>query len=349
MFDEQRLDFLIKFGSYKPKYVFIRIFIISLVSVIVLFFIEKVTSYEELLNIRQEVMYLIGIIAFNSVSEINLLLMRWLQKSKRLRWKLNLQIVIVISVSIILSLLWVNLTQKIIGSDEKIIMHRPTQIALFLGILIVVIHLLINIISNLLKQWIDNREEINELRQAKLLSDYNLLKDRLNPHFLFNNLSVLKSLIQFSPENAEIFTQNFTNVYRYVLKSHAEKTVLLKEELTFLESYIALHQERIGEGLIVNIEINELELKKSIPPMSLQLLVENAIKHNIANKSHPLKIEIYSEKGMLIVKNNLNIKESTYSTNTGLQSLIRQYQLLEDLEVRIIKTEDFFKVELPLI
>jgi LytS/YehU family sensor histidine kinase len=195
----------------------------------------------------------------------------------------------------------------------------------------------------------DNRKELNSLKQAKMLSDYNLLKDRLNPHFLFNNLSVLKSLIRYNPQSAEIFTQNFTNVYRYVLNSQEIKTVPLKEELKFLASYIALHKERIGEGLTVNIDISDSELQKSIPPMSLQLLVENAIKHNVANKLHPLQIDIYSESDNLIVKNNLNKKETTYSTKTGLQSLVQQYQLLADLEVEVISNEGFFSVKLPLI
>lgn len=349
MFDERKLYVLIKFGSYKAKYVAIRLLIISLISIGIFYFIETITPPSELQNIENSFMYAIGIVAFNSVSEINLLLMRLLNRSKHLRWKIYLQFIIVISVSILLSYFWVKIIQKIIGANDNIILHRPTQIALLTGMLIIVIHLLVNIISSLLKEWIDNRKEIDELQQAKLLNDYNSLKDRLNPHFLFNNLSVLKSLIQYSPKSAAIFTQNFTNVYRYVLSSQELKTVLLHEELKFLESYIALHKERIGEGLMINLNIDDALLQKSIPPMSLQLLVENAIKHNIANKLHPLKIEIYSEKGALIIKNNLNIKESTYSTKTGLQSLTHQYQLIADLEVGIIQTEEYFMVELPLI
>lgn len=349
MFDERSLDFLIRFGSYKAKYVVIRIFLLSLLSLGIFYFIETITPQGELHTVRKEFMFLLGIVAYNSVSEINLLLMRLLNRSKRLKWKIYLQIIIVISVSLLLAYFWFKLIQVIIGDNDNIILHGPTQIALLAGILVIIIHLLVNIISNLLKEWIVNRKEIDELRQAKLLNDYNSLKDRLNPHFLFNNLSILKSLIHYSPESAEIFTQNFTNVYRYVLKSHTKKTVLLAEELKFLKSYVALHKERIGEGLKIDINIDDSLLKKSIPPMSLQLLVENAIKHNIANKLHPLQIEIYSENDMLIVKNNLNTKESTYSTKTGLQSLTRQYQLIADLEISIVKTEEYFEVALPLI
>ena len=274
--------------------------------------------------------------------------MRLLNKSRTLRWKIYLQVVIVISVSVLLAFFWVQVTQRIVNTDE-LILHKATQTVLLVGLLIVLIHLLVIIISNLLKESIENRHEVAELRQAKLQSDYNFLKDRLNPHFLFNNLSILKSLIQYSPESATVFTQNFTNVYRYVLKSHNEKTVTLKEELLFLDSYIALHKERIGEGLKIKINIDDALLQKSIPPMSLQLLVENAIKHNVANKLHHLKIEIFSEGNMLVVRNNLNIKETTYSTHTGLQTLIQQYQLLENREVEVIKNDECFIVKLPII
>lgn len=348
MFDEQRLTPLIKFGSYQPKYLAFRIFAITLVSVFIFLFIEMITPAEQFLGIPKIYIYLIGIAAFNSISEINLLLMRLLNKSRTLRWKIYLQVVIVISVSVLLAFFWVQVTQRIVNTDE-LILHKATQTVLLVGLLIVLIHLLVIIISNLLKESIENRHEIAELRQAKLQSDYNSLKDRLNPHFLFNNLSILKSLIQYSPESATVFTQNFTNVYRYVLKSHNEKTVTLKEELLFLDSYIALHKERIGEGLKIKINIDDALLQKSIPPMSLQLLVENAIKHNVANKLHHLKIEIFSEGNMLVVRNNLNIKETTYSTHTGLQTLIQQYQLLENREVEVIKNDECFIVKLPII
>ena len=175
------------------------------------------------------------------------------------------------------------------------------------------------------------------------------LKDRLNPHFLFNNLSVLKSLIRFSPKDAEIFTQNFTNVYRYVLNSHEKKTVILKDELEFLNSYIALHKERIGEGLEVNIDIDEDALKKEVPPMSLQLLIENAVKHNIANKQQKLLIEVKSLPEYLIVKNNINRKETTYSTQTGLTALKAQFKLLANKEVVVSDDGEFFTVEIPYL
>jgi len=206
-------------------------------------------------------------------------------------------------------------------------------------------------LSGTTKVWIDSKKELGDLKQAKLLSDYNSLKDRLNPHFLFNNLSVLKSLIRYNPKDAEIFTQNFTNVYRYVLNSHEKDTVTLEDELEFLNSYIALHKERIGEGLDVSIHIKEDLLKNEIPPMTLQLLIENAIKHNIASKTQVLKIEIESdiENSILTIRNNINKKETTYSTQTGIDTLKAQYLLISNNRVNIDDDGEFFTVKIPLL
>jgi len=238
---------------------------------------------------------------------------------------------------------------EIAFGSNNLLKHEVTQLILILGLLILLIHLLVIILSGTTKRWIESKKELTDLQEAKLISDYNSLKDRLNPHFLFNNLSVLKSLIRYNPADAEIFTQNFTNVYRYVLNSHEKKTTVLKDELEFLSSYIALHKERIGEGLDVSIDVDEDALKKEIPPMSLQLLIENAIKHNIASKQQKLKIEVKSYPEYLMVKNNINKKETTYSTQTGLKTLRAQFKLLANRDIVVIDNSEFFTVEMPLL
>ncbi|HZK07296.1 MAG TPA: histidine kinase [Bacteroidales bacterium] len=348
MFDEKRLQFLIDLSSYKPRYVFIRLLIITVVSIILIHVSQLLADEPPIHDKLQTLAYFIAAIAFNSIMELNLLLMRILNRIERYKWNIYLQAISVIGLSMLLIFVWFQIARKVFG-DENILDHGITQIVLITGLLILIIHLLIIIITHLGKEWINNRKEIDELKQAKLISDYNSLKDRLNPHFMFNNLSVLKSMIRFNPHEAETFTQNFTNVYRYVLKSHEEKTVSLQEELRFIESYIALHKERIGEGLQVVIDVDEALLQRAILPMSLQLLVENAIKHNIANKQNPLKIEIVAGQQSLFVKNNRNHKASTYSTNTGLQTLQSQYKLIADEQIKIEAPPEYYKVTLPLL
>ncbi len=348
MFDEKRLQFLIDLSSYKPLYVFIRLLIITAVSILLIHVSQLLADVPPLDDKLEPLSYFIAAVAFNSIMELNLLLMRILNRIERFKWNIYLQAISVIAFSLVLIFIWFKIAQKVFG-DENILDHGITQIVLITGLLILIIHLLIIIITHLGKEWINNRKEIEELKQAKLISDYNSLKDRLNPHFMFNNLSVLKSMIRFSPQEAEAFTQNFTNVYRYVLKSHEEKTVSLQEELRFIESYIALHKERIGVGLQVEINVDDAALQRAIPPMSLQLLVENAIKHNVANKQNPLKIEIVAGKQSLFVKNNRNPKESTYSTNMGLKTLQSQYKLIADEQIKIEAVPEYFKVTLPLL
>ncbi|MCA1744790.1 MAG: histidine kinase, partial [Bacteroidales bacterium] len=137
-------------------------------------------------------------------------------------------------------------------------------------------------------------------------------------------------------------------VYRYVLMSSRHKLVTLEDELTFIRSYIAMHQERLGDGLFVTYCISEDELQRKVPTLSLQFLVENAIKHNIANTKEPLFIEISAQNHLLIVKNNLTPKLSTYSTNTGLRNLKRRIQFLApDKDLIIRDTIDSFTVKVP--
>lgn len=344
----KHIEFFINIGTYKTKFVIGRILVVSVVSVI-LVNISKVVSdilpYEDQSKIYP---YLIVIAAFNSATEINLLLMRWFSKIESLRWKIYPQVLAIIFVTFVLVVFWLKVAE-ILFVDDDILNHSATKITLILGTSFLVIHILIVIISNLTKEWMNTRREIEELKQAKLLSDYNSLKDRLNPHFLFNNLSVLKSLIHYSPKDAEIFTQNFTDVYRYVLTSHEKPTVSLEKELGFLRAYIALRKERIGEGLEVDLDIDTEVLQKEIPPMALQLLVENAIKHNITSKKEPLKIEIYSKRKTITVKNNLNKKDTTYSTHMGMDTLRAQYKLVSNKGITVMNDGSFYYVTVPLL
>ena len=149
--------------------------------------------------------------------------------------------------------------------------------------------------------------------------------------------------------SAVAFTQNFTDTYRYVLQSRDRTTVRLDEELEFIRSYAGLHAMRMGEALKVDYAIDPSLENRLIPPLSLQLLVENAIKHNIASKEEPLEISIYSAEKSIWVENNFQPKDSGYSTSKGLSNLIARYEFLTDKKISVTQTETVFKVELPLL
>ncbi|MBR7034877.1 MAG: histidine kinase, partial [Bacteroidales bacterium] len=141
----------------------------------------------------------------------------------------------------------------------------------------------------------------------------------------------------------------FTDIYRYVLQSKDKDLVTLSEELQFVKSFVALHKERIGDGLNVMFNIPDELLGKSLVPLGLQILVENALKHNIASKSEPLNIHIYTNRDMLIVENNLNKKETVFSTKKGLGNITKRYKILTDRQVSVNQSSTNFIVSIPLI
>jgi len=191
--------------------------------------------------------------------------------------------------------------------------------------------------------------ENERLKQEKLKMDYMALQDQINPHFLFNNMSTLIAIIRSDPKAAIRYAENFSDVYRYVLQSKDNVSIKLEDELLFIKAYLALHQERLGGGLQVDMNINEELLNYHLPPLSLQLVVENAVKHNIATLQTPLTLKIFTENERIIVSNSLNQKRSTYSTHTGIRNLQKRYGFLSDEELVIEKTDQSFTVELPLI
>ncbi|WP_282073022.1 2TM domain-containing protein [Polaribacter atrinae] len=176
------------------------------------------------------------------------------------------------------------------------------------------------------------------------------LKNQLDPHFLFNSLNVLTSLIGENPAQAEKFTTKLSKVYRYVLEQRNKDLVPIDEELKFAKTYMQLLEMRFEDAVKFNIpdSISTNELK--IVPLSLQLLLENAVKHNVVSSSKPLTISIYEEDGYLIIENNVNPKEAIgKSTKVGLQNIADRYGLITQKGVKIENNNKIFKVSLPLL
>ncbi|WP_081212487.1 2TM domain-containing protein [Salegentibacter sediminis] len=176
------------------------------------------------------------------------------------------------------------------------------------------------------------------------------LKNQLDPHFLFNSLNVLSSLIEENPEKAQKFTGSLSKVYRYVLEQKDKELVSLKEELEFSRVYMKLLHMRFENSIHFEIDENFTSEEAKIVPLSLQLLLENAVKHNIASESRPLIIKIYEEQGHLIVKNNLQIKETLHQREgVGLENIINRYGLVTKRKIFIEKDRDTFTVKLPIL
>lgn len=176
------------------------------------------------------------------------------------------------------------------------------------------------------------------------------LKSQLDPHFLFNSLNVLTSLISENPNQAEKFTTKLSKVYRYVLEQKDKDLIPLEEELKFAKAYMELLKMRFEDGIKFSIPeiVSDSELK--IVPLSLQLLLENAVKHNVITSNNPLEIRIFEENGFLSIENNISPKASLEkSTKIGLKNINQRYSLITNETVEITNYNKIFKVKLPLL
>lgn len=200
------------------------------------------------------------------------------------------------------------------------------------------------------KNWKEAAIQQEELKRAHLALQYQSLKDQISPHFLFNSLSSLATLINTDTGKATEFVHKLSDVYRYVLEQHENELVPLKDDLKFLEDYIFLQKIRFGDNLQVQNNL-ELDQNRLVIPLSLQMLVENAIKHNEISAEHPLVIGITSMgKGHVIVKNNLQRKEvSEPSPGTGLENLKKQITWFSDDPLLVQEEPDAFIVRMPTI
>lgn len=192
--------------------------------------------------------------------------------------------------------------------------------------------------------------EKEQLESENIKSQLEGLKNQVNPHFLFNSLNTLTYLIPEDPDRAVGFVQQLSKVYRYILEIKDQKLIPLSEELKFLDAYIFLLKERFGENFQITVNIPEAFLSSKVVPLSLQLLLENAIKHNIISNLKPLKIEVFVEKEKLIVRNNLQKKNQVMnSTKAGLQNIRNRYSFFSNKNVEVLSTAEYFIVMLPLI
>lgn len=193
-------------------------------------------------------------------------------------------------------------------------------------------------------------EEQEKLKRESLSAQLNALRTQVNPHFLFNNLNTLSSIIPEDPKQAVDFVQQLSKVYRHILDVKEEKSILLKDELEVMKAYAFLLQTRFGHNLEISIDVADEKLQKRIVPLSLQLLMENAIKHNIVSADKPLKIEVFAENGSLVVSNNLQKKNQVHeSTGIGLDNIRNRYKLLGDKPVKVTESVDNFTVSIPLL
>lgn len=209
-----------------------------------------------------------------------------------------------------------------------------------------------------LQKWKDaifETAELNlktaDLQRIALEAQLQSLKAQLDPHFMFNNFSTLSALIDEDPGLAQHFLENLSRVYRYMILNLNKNIIAVEDEIKFAQAYFYLIKIRLGDNIILAADIDEEILKKGIPPITLQLLIENAIKHNVACRSKPLRIDISTDsENKLVISNTLQrLNYNIPSTCMGLKNIQSRYTLLSDETVEIVETDEAFIVKLPLL
>lgn len=201
-----------------------------------------------------------------------------------------------------------------------------------------------------IEKWKQSIERAERLEREKARVQFDNLKNQLNPHFLFNALSSLNSLIASDPEQASDFLQHMSRVYRYVLRHKDKEVVSLKVEMEFISNYLFLLDTRFGTAFSFRNDVPEEDREKGIVPVTLQILIENAVKHNVISDKKPLHVRLYTEKGYLVLSNEVQAKTTVDGSNKmGLENLKGLYRFLSDRPVYWEIEETVFRIYIPMI
>jgi len=230
-------------------------------------------------------------------------------------------------------------------------LNLPLKLAFTYGTRVNLFLHIINAILFYISQYKNKQVEAEELKRVSSQAQLEAIKSQVNPHFLFNNLNVLSTLVMQENPEANKFIEEFSKVYRHILNAQHHELITLKEELEFINPYIFLLQKRFPESIFITIDVPAEYLSYYIIPVAVQMLVENAIKHNITSRQKPLHIFLsITGNKKLTVANNLQMKPvMNESTHIGLQNIAKRYELIAGKTIDIEKTSDSFLVSLPLI
>jgi len=229
-------------------------------------------------------------------------------------------------------------------------LHMPIKLALMYGARVSLFLHTLNAIFFYVNAYKTKQLEAEELKRINTQAQLQSIKNQVNPHFLFNNLNVLSSLVMTDNPDANKFIEEFSTVYRHILNSQEKELIELRTELDYIKPYIFLLQKRFPDSISIVLDIPESYQDWYILPVALQMLIENAIKHNIVSRAKPLQVSITVKDEQLVVKNNLQIKTQVeHSTQIGLQNITQRYKIITGKTINIDKGQNSFSVSLPLI
>ena len=238
-----------------------------------------------------------------------------------------------------------------LASREQIPSWTIYETSIFMikiGVSFLILSMLVVHAIQFFRNWKKSVIMQEQLKREQLDLQYETLKSQINPHFLFNSLNAITSLIKKDPEKATLFVQKLSDVFRYVLEQKDKEITTVDAEMKFVESYIFLQKIRFGDNLMLNTDVKDWD--KSVVPLSFQMLIENAIKHNVISREFPLTISIYSKNDNYIAfTNNLKKKDPVATSGTGLNNIRSRFSYFTSRPVIVSEDETSFTVEIPVL
>ena len=291
------------------------------------------------------------IAAFNLLGYFTIRISSWLNDcyalNLRKRWKIVMIYVLVMLMFLMLNYGLLVVAKLLVGAAHPFSFPNGGVRLLILVWLVELVVLGLLLAFRATQNMLRLQQQAAELQKENNTARYTALQNQLNPHFLFNSLNTLIAEIEYNPRNAVIFTRKLSDVYRYVLQCQDKPLVTLEEELEFLDAYLFLHEVRLGNCITCDKNIAVPVADRMLPPLTLQLLVENVIKHNSISTTHPMKIHIGVEGERLVVSNLLQPRKSVPATGIGLKNLSRRCLLITGKELEVDEQFGMFTVKIP--
>lgn len=297
--------------------------------------------------------FLFFIVVFNLLGYFTIKVSSWVNNQYALnirsRWKIISIYVMVMLMFLLLNYSLLVVAKLLVGASHPFTFLNGGVRLLVVVWLVELVILGLLLANRSIQNTLRLQQQAAELQEENNTARYTALQSQLNPHFLFNSLNTLIAEIEYNPGNAVVFTRNLSNVYRYVLQAQDKALVSLAEELAFTKAYLFLHEVRLGNCITSRVDIPDDRMDSLIPPLTLQLLVENVIKHNSITVSKPLEIRIYMEDDYLVVCNLIHPKKGVESSGIGLKNLSNRCKLILGKEIVIENDGEVFTVKVPLI
>lgn len=293
-------------------------------------------------------------VAFNVLGYATIRLSSWIDNQYSLnlhhRWKLALVYIGVMGMFFLLNYGLLVTAKLLVGASHPFVFPNGGWRVLITVWLVELVILGLLLANRSIHHALKLQQEAAELQKETNTARYTALQNQLNPHFLFNSLNTLISEIRYNPANAELFTKHLSDVYRYTLQCQNQRLTTLRAELEFLNSYIFLHRVRLGDCIHLDNRIPQTFWEAQLPPLTIQLLAENVIKHNVIHMGKPMMIELFclEKDRQLVVRNRIQTKKCAVVSGTGLKNLSARYKLLCNRDIIIENDSIEFTVKIPL-